>query len=132
MFSLCSRRFLRFNARSIFRMIELHESHSGDVTTVVLTGKLDAATTPAAEAQLLALVREGKKFLALDFSGVTYLASSGLRMLLVLTREINALEGQLILCQMDQTMRDTLEVTGCLPYFRLAATSDEASQLLSE
>ena len=96
-------------------MIELHESHSGDSTVVALIGKLDAATTPAAEARLLALVREGKKFLALDFVGVTYLASSGLRMLLVVTREITSLEGRLILCNLDQTMRDTLEVTGFLP-----------------
>ena len=113
-------------------MIELHESHSGDATIVALSGKLDAATTPAVEVRLLALVREGKKFLALDFSGVTYLASSGLRMLLILTREINSLEGRLILCNLDQTMSDTLEVTGFLPYFRLAASTEEALELLGE
>ena len=80
----------------------------------------------------LALVREGKKFLGVDFAGVTYLASSGLRMLLVVTREISSLEGRLVLCGLDQTMRDTLEVTGFLPFFRLAASTKEALELLGE
>jgi len=111
-------------------MIELHESQSGDVTVISLSGKLDAATTPATEARLVALAREGKKFLALDFSGVSYLASSGLRMLLVLTREITSLEGGLVLCNLDDTMKGTLEVTGFLPYFRLASSADEAIGLL--
>ncbi len=111
-------------------MIELHESHSGDATVVSLSGKLDAATTPATEARLLALAREGNKFLALDFSAVSYLASSGLRMLLVVTREITSLEGGLVLCNLDDTMRGTLEVSGFLPYFRLASSSDEAVGML--
>lgn len=113
-------------------MIDFKESHHGDATVVALSGKLDAATTPAAEARLLELVRGGHKFLALDFSGVTYLASSGLRMLLVVTKQISALEGQLVLCGLDQTMRDTLEVTGFLPYFLLVGSADDARKLLDE
>jgi len=111
-------------------MIDLHESQIGDATFVALAGKLDAATTPGVEARLLALVREGKKFLGVDFAGVTYLASSGLRMLLVVTREISSLEGRLVLCGLDQTMRDTLEVTGFLPYFLLANSTEDARKLL--
>ncbi|MEI6034254.1 MAG: STAS domain-containing protein [Verrucomicrobiae bacterium] len=113
-------------------MIQLHESQHGDSTLVALSGKLDASTTPTTEARLLELVREGNKFVAIDFSGVTYLASSGLRMLLVITRQITALEGKLVLCNLDQTMKDTLAVTGFLPYFCLAGTSDEALKVLAE
>ena len=113
-------------------MFELRETHSGDNTIVAILGKLDAATAPAALDRLLAIVREGKKFLALDFSEVTYLASSGLRMLLVVTREITSLEGRLVLCSMDSTMESTLEVTGFLPYFRLVPSSTEALLVLAE
>lgn len=111
-------------------MIQLHESQHGDATLVALSGKLDASTTPAAEARLLELVREGRKFVAIDFADVTYLASSGLRMLLVITRQITSLEGSLVLCNLDQTMRDTLEVTGFLPYFLLVGSREEALKLL--
>jgi anti-anti-sigma factor len=112
-------------------MIDLHETQNGDITSLELAGKMDASTTPELEALLMERIRSGKKYLSLDFSKVTYLASSGLRMLLVVVRQINDLEGRLVLCGMDQTMRDTLEVTGFLPYFKVAATHEEALQILN-
>jgi len=107
------------------------ETTQGDSTIVELAGKLDASTTPAAEARLLRMIQEGKKYLVLDFKGVTYLASSGLRMLLLVVRHIQKLEGGLVLCNLDQTMRDTLEVTGFLPFFMISASPGEAVEILA-
>lgn len=112
-------------------MIEIKEKSQGDTTVVELVGKLDASTTPTAEERLVRMIQEGKKYLVLDFGGVTYLASSGLRMLLLVVRQVNKLEGGLVLCTLTGTMRDTLEVTGFLPYFTVVATPDEAVRLLS-
>lgn len=110
--------------------LPLRETQHGDRTLVELTGKMDASTTPEIEARLLALIRSGSKFLVLDFGGVTYLASSGLRMLLVIVRTVASLEGRLILSGLDATMSDTLEVTGFLPYFQTVPTSAEALKIL--
>lgn len=112
-------------------MIEMRESTHGDCTTVEMAGKLDASTTPTAQARLIEIVQEGKKHLALDFGPVTYLASSGLRMLLVVVREVQRLEGKLVLYGLSQTMLDTLDVTGFLPYFQTAVTRGEALSLLA-
>ncbi len=111
-------------------MIEIQERTQGDSTIIELAGKLDASTTPAVEAKLVKRIQEGKKYLVLDFGGVTYLASSGLRMLLLVVRQIQKMEGQLVLCRLDQTMRDTLDITGFLPYFKIASTTEEALQIL--
>lgn len=111
-------------------MTELKEIQQGDITVVELSGKIDASNTPGIEAKLIEKIRGGKKYMAVDFGGVSYLASSGLRMLLVVVRLVNELEGKLVLCRMDQTMRDTLEITGFLPYFLLAETQESAVQLL--
>ena len=113
-------------------MTELQVSDKGDCTVVALTGKIDAATTPLIQTRLLALVHEGKKYIALNFESVTFLASSGLRMLLVVNKEIKSLEGKLVLCDLAETMRDTLEVAGFLPFFVVTATTDEALHLLGE
>jgi len=112
--------------------MELLEKQKGDNTHITLSGKLDASTTPATEARLLELLRSGNKYLLLDFSSVTYLASSGLRMLLVVVKQIAALEGRLVLCNLDTTMRDTLEVTGFLPYFTLADNAEEGWKALEK
>jgi anti-anti-sigma factor len=110
----------------------LRETQDGDLTIVELLGKMDASTTPGIEARLLELIRAGNKYLALDFAGVTYLASSGLRMLLVVARMANALEGKLVLHQLDDAMMETLEMTGFSPYFAFAANRDEALRQLRE
>ncbi len=112
-------------------MIDLHETQTGDITSVELSGKMDASTTPEIEARLMGMIRGGKKYLSLNFSQVTYLASSGLRMLLVVVRQINDLDGRLVLCQLDKTMLDTLEVTGFSPYFKIVASQEEALKILN-
>jgi len=112
-------------------MIDIREKAQGDMTIVELAGKLDASTTPSVQEHLLKMIQEGKKYLVLDFGGVTYLASSGLRMLLLVVRQVNKLEGGLVLCRLTGTMRDTLEVTGFLPYFIVVPTPEEAVRKLA-
>ncbi|NTV02081.1 MAG: STAS domain-containing protein [Chlorobiaceae bacterium] len=112
-------------------MIDIKEKAQGDRTIVELAGKLDASTTPSVEERLVRMIQEGKKYLVLDFGGVTYLASSGLRMLLLVVRQVNKLEGGLVLCRLNDTMRDTLDITGFLPYFIVVPTPEEAVRKLT-
>ena len=102
-------------------MVNFRETARGDCVVLGLEGKLDASTTPDIQARLLEKIRSGQKYLALDFSTVTYLASSGLRMLLVVATMTADLEGRLVLCGLDQTMRDTLDVVGFSPNFKIVA-----------
>lgn len=108
------------------------ETARGDCLLLSLEGKLDASTTPDLERQITGKLRAGQKFVALDFSKVTYLASSGLRMLLVLSKLAGSLEGRIVLCGMDQTMRDTLAISGFAPYFPHADSTEEAFGLLEK
>jgi len=108
----------------------LQETARADCLLLALEGKLDASTTPELEGRITAKLRSGQKFLALDFSKVTYLASSGLRMLLVLSKLAGSLEGRIVVCGMDQTMRDTLAISGFAPYFPHADSTEEAFRLL--
>ncbi|NTU67538.1 MAG: STAS domain-containing protein [Chlorobiaceae bacterium] len=112
-------------------MIEIKEKAQGDTTIVELLGKLDASTTPSVEERLVRMIQEGKKFLVLDFGGVTYLASSGLRMLLLVVRQVNKLDGGLVLCRLTDTMRDTLDITGFLRYFTITLGVEDAVRKIS-
>lgn len=108
-------------------MEDFEETVHGDCVVVGLCCRLDSATTPRVQQALLDRVRAGQKYLALDFDRAGLLASSGLRMLLVLARATTEFEGRLVLCGLDATARDTLEVTGFLPNF--SVTTDAAAAL---
>ena len=112
-------------------MTDFRETIRGDCVVVELEGKLDASTTPVIQARLLEKIRSGQKYLALDFGAVSYMASSGLRMLLVLATTTADLEGALVLCGLDQALLDTLTLVGFLPNFQIAADSDAALALLA-
>ena len=111
-------------------MSTFRETVQGDCVVLELEGKLDASTTPDIQSRLLEIIRSGQKYLALDFKAVSYMASSGLRMLLVLATTTADLEGRLVLCSLDQTILDTLTLVGFLPNFLIAADSAAALALL--
>ncbi len=110
--------------------MEFKETTHGDSTIIELSGKLDASTTPIIEEKLTKMIQEGKKYLILDFGAVTYFASSGLKMLLFIIRQIQKLDGALVVCALTQEARSILTVTGFLPHFKLTSTSAEALKLL--
>lgn len=88
-----------------------------DHTTVILIdGQLNAATTSQIQDQVLASARDGRRIL-LDMSGVTYLSSAGLRMLLLLYRRIHDTHGLMALAGLSEEVSDVMSITGFLDLF---------------
>ena len=67
-----------------------------DVTRVELEGSIDGKTAPQIREELSASLQQVRKLL-IDMSRVDYLSSAGLRLLLLLYREITYRKGQLVL-----------------------------------
>lgn len=61
--------------------IEIEEKRDGETLTLFLKGSLDTSTTPTAETEIKNLL-QGAKHLVMDLSGLEYISSAGLRMLL--------------------------------------------------
>jgi anti-anti-sigma factor len=102
------------------------EKRKGHITVVALIGELNATAGPDAQYKLLQFVQEGKKFMVLDLSQTSYLASAGMRVLLMLSKRIEATDGRLFLAGMSTIIRDILDVSGFLTYFKTFDTMDEA------
>jgi anti-sigma B factor antagonist len=64
--------------------------------------------------------------LILDVSRVDYLSSAGLRLLLLLYREITARNGKLVLLGVSPEIRTVMSHTGFLSFFTLADSQQEA------
>ena len=94
------------------------------VTLVELHGEIDAKTVVRTQEQLMPLVQPGIKLL-FDMHDVTYMSSSGLRMLLTLYREVSASNGTIALANVSDEITDTMEVTGFLRYFTIYLTLDQ-------
>ena len=75
-----------------------------------LEGRLDTATAPELEN---AINNEGEelKNLVLDFSGINYISSAGLRVLLGAQKKMNV-QGSMELINVSENVMDILEMTG--------------------
>ncbi len=67
--------------------MELDISRMGDVTTVILKGRIDASIAPDIEQKLLSLISGGSRKLVTALSEVTFISSAGLRSLLAVLKQ---------------------------------------------
>ena len=80
------------------------------ITLMKLEGRLDTTTAPELEK---AINNEGDalKSLVLDFKGVDYISSAGLRVLLTAQKKMN-IQGQMELNNVSEAVMDIFEMTG--------------------
>lgn len=88
----------------------------GDVTVAALVGELNGRSAPLVQDKLLPLVAPGCKIL-LDMRDISYMSSAGLRILLLLYRQIAAQQGHVVLSGLPDAIRDTMAITGFLDFF---------------
>lgn len=95
------------------------------ITFVQIVGDIDSDSAPQVQAQVLPLAQANNKVI-LDMGRVGYMSSAGLRLLLLLHREINARQGQVALAGLKAEIKDTMSLTGFLNFFTVYATVEAA------
>ncbi len=91
--------------------MEISTRTSNDIHIVAVSGSLDSATSPAAQKALDAVLAGARK-VALDFSGLDYISSAGLRVLLGAAKQIRASGGTLRMFGLNQSVREVFEISG--------------------
>ena len=106
--------------------MEFRESKTGEFWVIELIGPLDTSRHFELQSKLLGIIEKGEKKIVVDCSGLTYISSSGLRILLVVLKKINAAGGVLRLAGLRDNIRDILIISGFTSIFSIFATLDEA------
>jgi anti-sigma B factor antagonist len=101
----------------------------GEATVVSLAGEIDANSAGAAQQQIVPLAGPGAR-LVLDMTGVTFMSSAGLRMLLSTYRQIAANQGRVVLVGLSEELSETMAMTGFLTFFTTEETVEAGVQAL--
>jgi len=109
--------------------IEVVETGRGDIQLVKVEGRLDANFSLQLEDEVDRLLEQKKERIILDFSDVTYLSSSGLRVLLSINKE-TAGSGGLVLVNPQEIVKRIMEVAEVDDLLIQAKTVEEAMVLL--
>ncbi|MEG0392068.1 MAG: STAS domain-containing protein [Anaerovoracaceae bacterium] len=87
------------------------EKTTGEGTlNLKLNGRLDTTTAPQLEGEVKENL-EGVTHLTFDFSGLEYLSSAGLRVLLSAQKIMNK-QGSMVISNVNDTIMEVFEVTG--------------------
>lgn len=90
--------------------MSIDKNLNGTELTITLTGRMDTTTAPQLENELKASL-DGVESLVLDFAGLDYLSSAGLRVLLAAQKQMNK-QGSMVVRNVNETIAEIFDVTG--------------------
>lgn len=97
--------------------IEIKEEN-GNIRAV-LSGRLDTAAASEAAPQFGELCAKADREITLDFAGLDYISSSGLRLLIGLRKESAAKGGKVIIEKINDSIRNVFTMTGFYSLFEI-------------
>ncbi len=92
--------------------MEIKDSKIKNVTVITVEGSLDALTAPSLAEYVSKKVSAEEINIVVDFSGVDYTSSAGLRALLGATKETRAQSGDLRLAALQPNVEKVLTISG--------------------
>ena len=95
-------------------------------TVLTINGRLDAVTSATAEATINVAIEAGASHLILNLAGLDYVSSAGLRILLVTAKKLSRQNGKIVLCGLQDTVKEVFTISGFLSIFPVSANETEA------
>jgi anti-sigma B factor antagonist len=100
-----------------------------DIEVVTLSGDIDGKTAPDVQQKLVPLISDNSNLL-LDMAGVKYMSSAGLRVMLLLYRQVASQDGTVALAGLSEDIQDVMSATGFLDFFTICSDVPEAMRQL--
>lgn len=101
---------------------------SGDITVVDVDGQLIVGNRQELKQTVLDELESGERKFLIDFSKTGYIDSSGLGVLVSLSKKIREHGGDLRLAALNEDLRTLFELTKLDTLFRIADSREEALQ----
>lgn len=83
-----------------------------DITTIQVSGQLDTLTAVEFEKVVQEVLEKDLEQLVLETSGLTYVSSAGLRLILTLQKEMTAKGGSFVLKNVQPEIKEIFDITG--------------------
>lgn len=106
--------------------MEINEQSVDAATFLAISGRLDSETARDFESTLTATLDRGVRALGLDLSGLDYVSSAGLRVLMLAAKRTKAEAVPFTLFGLQPQVAKVLEVSGFAKILPIAGDRDEA------
>ena len=101
-------------------------NRDGEILTLKLKGRLDTNASMEFEQQVEESINQNTKNMIIDFSDLEYICSSGLRVIIQAAKKLKSFQGELVLCSMEEYIREVFVISGFDTFLKIFASKDEA------
>ena len=102
--------------------MEIRKQRVGDVLELEIQGRLDGYWADHLAQSFDDAIREGTRNLKVNLSGVSYLSSAGIRVLVRAHKQLGAIQGSFLVSAPSEAVRSILQLTGLMDLLILAVT----------
>jgi anti-sigma B factor antagonist len=106
--------------------VEIIEDVQDGIKIFRLKGRLDSNTSQELESELFHAISDGSKKIIVDFENLDYISSAGLRLVIKVNRALLREDGRLILCAMQNYIRELFKTTEIDSFVPILDTMDDA------
>lgn len=92
--------------------MEIFEENSNAIRIFRLNGRLDSNTSQGFEKRIFDAITTGTNKMVVDFKDIDYISSAGLRVILKATKALARENGKLMLCDMQDYVKEVFEIAG--------------------
>jgi anti-sigma B factor antagonist len=106
--------------------MEITTTHKENATILSIAGRVDTATAPELEQAINREIDGGHRKILLNFSGVSYISSGGLRVLLATAKKLKSPGDKFGICGLSPEVLKILKLAGFTSIFTIYPTEGEA------
>jgi len=106
--------------------VEITTASRDSATIVSIAGRVDTATAPALEQAINREIEMGHRKILLNFSGVSYISSGGLRVLLSTAKKLKSPGDKFGICCLSAEVHKILRLAGFTSIFSIYPSEGEA------
>ena len=103
---------------------------AGDIRIAEMDGRIDSGNASHVAELLDKGIEAGGESLILDFGGVSYISSAGLRLCLILARRLSGPQQRFAICSLSQHIREVITTSGFDTLMPVHDSRDDAIQAL--
>lgn len=108
--------------------MNIKEDKKGQATVLTIEGRLDSITSGTLEKKFLTVIGDGEKNIVVDFTGMDYISSAGLRVLLMAAKKTGKLGGKVVLAALCANVKEVFDIAGFTSIFTITDSQEEAVQ----
>lgn len=107
--------------------MEISQTQKDSTVVLAIKGRLDTLSSGALQASLDKLINSGQHQILIDCTGLEFISSSGLRVLLSAAKQLNGMAGKIALCALKDRIKEVFDIAGFTVLFSIF--DDEAAAL---